>query len=575
MKKNISIILFFAVLASMALATAGCTKTQNKQKTVDVTFLAGKGNAKVQLLENGVITFVAGDRIHVYGAINGYLGYLDFQGSVSPLEPATFYGALKQWREGETLRFYYMGDHTPTEGQTLYISLADQTYEGEQSPQNDLDNIAQHFLVSSYEEENVPADKTLFVTNTDENPRALTCQMSVAAFNTSQFDDGSNVKFFPSDDNPMKNCIIISNKGELSYGQAGQNHNNNGHIIIGSGQALRYVSMLPKDDISGIIPLKLTFTSNVKMGALSMIYPIEISTLITDYKNTVIEASDAMTAYVDLAPAVKSNGSPALFTVNSSGKQVSFAKGNLVYDQGRFKMHSAQYGVLEKENLSAQTSLTDVRGIKDDFQYGCSGWDCGNLWYMPYSVNPTYTQNIGPTSNLTGAYSKADWGVYQFGMNATPTNWRTLTQDEWNYVFKTRPNAASKYGHGKVGDVRGMFLLPDEWMLPSGLSFTPGNSRWGNVFTMTEWEQMEAAGAVFLPAYTYMMSYTLTYQGIYWTSTFSPGNNNIYAKGMYFSENTVNYSQTICLNPYWQIKNISRGADGQGRVLVRLVCDAD
>ena len=68
------------------------------------------------------------------------------------------------------------------------------------------------------------------------------------------------------------------------------------------------------------------------------------------------------------------------------------------------------------------------------------------------------------------------------------------------YVFQGRSGASSKYGHGKVNGQNGMILLPDEWTLPSGLSFTPGNSSWANDYTTEQWEQMEQNGAVFLPA---------------------------------------------------------------------------
>ena len=43
-------------------------------------------------------------------------------------------------------------------------------------------------------------------------------------------------------------------------------------------------------------------------------------------------------------------------------------------------------------------------------------------------------------------------------------------------------------------------MLPDDWILPSELNFTPGNSAWGNTYTTDQWKLMEANGAVFLPA---------------------------------------------------------------------------
>ena len=103
--------------------------------------------------------------------------------------------------------------------------------------------------------------------------------------------------------------------------------------------------------------------------------------------------------------------------------------------------------------------------------------------------------------NLFDQTGQADWGynaIYNGGNIAR--QWRTLTRDEWVYVFQGRNNASVKYGHGKVNGVNGMILLPDEWTQPSGLSFHSGNSSWANVYTTEQWEQMEQNGAVFLPA---------------------------------------------------------------------------
>lgn len=67
-----------------------------------------------------------------------------------------------------------------------------------------------------------------------------------------------------------------------------------------------------------------------------------------------------------------------------------------------------------------------------------------------------------------------------------------------------------------------MVLLPDEWTLPEGLSFTSGNSGWANVYSPDQWGQMEANGAVFLPAAGYRDDGELTEVGnycAYWSSS--------------------------------------------------------
>ena len=58
--------------------------------------------------------------------------------------------------------------------------------------------------------------------------------------------------------------------------------------------------------------------------------------------------------------------------------------------------------------------------------------------------------------NLFAQTGQADWGYNAIanGGNLENLGWRTLTTDEWIYVFNTRDGAASKKGHGKVRRVR-------------------------------------------------------------------------------------------------------------------------
>lgn len=149
--------------------------------------------------------------------------------------------------------------------------------------------------------------------------------------------------------------------------------------------------------------------------------------------------------------------------------------------------------------------------------------------HQPWSTSTTdsdYYPGESHTNNLTGNYANADWGVYNAIYNGGNTSgqWRTLTVDEWVYVFHHRSNAFSKYGHGKVNGVCGMILLPDSWTLPSGLSFTAGNSSWANSYTKEQWAQMEANGAVFLPAAGYRCGasvYSVGSHGDYWSASCS------------------------------------------------------
>ena len=104
-----------------------------------------------------------------------------------------------------------------------------------------------------------------------------------------------------------------------------------------------------------------------------------------------------------------------------------------------------------------------------------------------------------------GESLRSEWGPGMTidgytGYQSEGTNWRTMTKDEWGYLFNGRTNHSQKYGLGIVNGVKGMIVLPDDWTLPEGLNFITGTSDWNNEYNIAQWEQMEWNGAVFLPA---------------------------------------------------------------------------
>lgn len=172
---------------------------------------------------------------------------------------------------------------------------------------------------------------------------------------------------------------------------------------------------------------------------------------------------------------------------------------------------------------ATQTEWSDL------FARSTSGYNHGARLYQPWNggwEESDYYAYGSSTYNLYDQTGQADWGYNAItnGGNQENIGWRTLTKDEWNYVFTGRADAALKYGHGRVNGVNGMVLLPDEWTLPEGLSFTPGNHGWGsaNDYSSDQWGQMEANGAVFLPAAGYRDDGELTEVGnycAYWSSS--------------------------------------------------------
>lgn len=178
---------------------------------------------------------------------------------------------------------------------------------------------------------------------------------------------------------------------------------------------------------------------------------------------------------------------PGLFSVSAT-QQVRFSQGILQYNPAsqifRFAKDQCDY-TLKGHSLELFSFDTMWR------EY--FGWGTGN--------NPNASK--AELDNLTGA-PFVDWGINAISNGGNQPNiWHTMSKEEWDYIVNLRPNAASKIAVAVVGSERGLVLLPDNWTLPTGCSFTPGFTTDGqdyslNTYSLSEWKRMEAAGAVFV-----------------------------------------------------------------------------
>lgn len=245
-----------------------------------------------------------------------------------------------------------------------------------------------------------------------------------------------------------------------------------------------------------------------------------------------------------------------LFSVSAS-KQVRFAQGNLQYQASTntWRFAEQQYGIVG--NLNAQISAT-CDGWIDLFCWATSGYhdanDTNNVNYYPYctangKVNTTCNwYGYGPSTNmkypdLTGNSANYDWGVYNAISNGGNKAglWRTLGQSEWEYLLFVRADAAKKYALGRIqleaeSYQNGVVLLPDSWELPEGCTFNPGadtvESYAMNTYSVSQWNAMSKAGAVFLPSAGFRMITMFVPGsdafGYYWTSTHKDSRNSVY-----------------------------------------------
>ncbi len=234
----------------------------------------------------------------------------------------------------------------------------------------------------------------------------------------------------------------------------------------------------------------------------------------------------------------------------SATKSVYFSQGNLQYNamqgthktldstaQGTWRFALKQWDVVGLDNNSI---LSTYNGWIDLFGWGTSGWNSGATEYQPWSTSTAsfdYYPGGSETNDLTGSYAKADWGVFNAISNGgdEPNKWRTLTTDEWRYLFREYDWTLGSLKVGKK--LHSCFLLlPDAFVLPDGMSmdilsksvktsedYVNGQAIPStNTYTEDQLRKLEMLGVVVLPCagYRRKTGVRLTeYSCFYWSVT--------------------------------------------------------
>lgn len=156
------------------------------------------------------------------------------------------------------------------------------------------------------------------------------------------------------------------------------------------------------------------------------------------------------------------------------------------------------------------------------------------------------------TTNLYNNTGQADWGynVISNGGNIENSGWRTLTKDEWEYLFNNSARGSYRYLKARItvgsNNYNGVILFPDNYDGSIGsfiTSYNQNDTGWASV-SEEYWTAMESVGAVFLPAAgirpgTNVSSVGST--GAYWSSTYY-SNFNAYYVSFYSTDfNSQNY----------------------------------
>ena len=221
-------------------------------------------------------------------------------------------------------------------------------------------------------------------------------------------------------------------------------------------------------------------------------------------------------------PDSKTGALSGKFSV-SADKKVQFSKGNLQYQASTktWRFADNQYAIIGNNN-QFEGNIKD--GWIDVFGFGTGD-------------DPLRTSNKYKDYALF-----IDWGCNAISNGGNKANmWRTLEASEWQYLIQLRPNAFDLLGFGSINGINGIFLLPDDWIIPHGVIFQPvsrsnmepsgsgisnrdgyGDNFRQNTFSIKEWLVLESSGAVFLPAAgckIYESMSSVGQEGYYWSST--------------------------------------------------------
>ena len=412
-----------------------------------------------------------------------------------------FSGTISDPTVGEPLDFYFLGNVTPAETLTAGTT---QTCS----------------VVISDQTERLPV---IEYAPSNENYTA-----GASTFTAHLLNKCALVKFNVTTSSSAATCITgFNNKVtvDFSTNTLTPSKEGTGIIKLAAGNGEKWAILLPQNAIEVGSAYSADGVYNGTCAAIPAI---------TD--NGYLTAGIAVTVTTEVNPGEVPTGAICgKFTINENGDQVYFSQGDL-------------------------------------FGWGTSGWNNGNMYYQPYDTESFWDGGIGngygPTDgtnynfDLTGDYANADWGVYNAISNGgnTPNQWRTLTNNEWSYVAKSRSTPSGiRFAKGIVNGVNGLILLPDDWSASVyALNYTNrGDAPYTtNEITAENWVTMESAGAVFLPAAGYRDGTSLYLAGscgYYWSSSLNGG----YA--WFFESEEINMS------------NIGRSAG----CLVRLVRDVN
>lgn len=455
--KKISIIL---VALSFLMTLTQCKKKDLHivNDAVYITLDVNNGSRIDVNTTTGAVRFGKYDVI--YAVSDGkFVGTLEHNGE-------RFSGSIEGAVEGEPLFFYFFGNKRPDylkvgESTSCSVVIDDQT-----------DKLPVISCGLSNEE---------FSSETNIYSVFLRNRCALVKFNVSTISEDEAT------------CISgLNNKVEIDFSTCTFKYSQakNGVIKLKPGSGERWAILLPNDEA-------------IDEGAIGTVFSADYRYFGSRPAMDAIYNNDYIAYGYDISIETAAEGD-GKFSMNGS-KRVIFAKGNVQYiaakgtEKACWKFADNQYDMLP--NTAEQTG-DGVNINRDRF-----GWGTGD------NPNNVSTRNAD-------YFDYVDWG--KNFPNDEGFDWHAPKCIEWEYVMFTR-NASklngvynARYARARIdtpeGDrINGLILFPDVYNHPgdvelpkkASINYTTDNNGGAytdNIYSVEDWEKMELAGAVFLPA---------------------------------------------------------------------------
>lgn len=230
----------------------------------------------------------------------------------------------------------------------------------------------------------------------------------------------------------------------------------------------------------------------------------------------------------------------------SKNKKVRFSRGNLQFNacegthatadghvvKGTWRFAEQQFDFVGIGNMHIDR---DYNGWIDLFGWGTSGWlsvtikDILAPWETAQDDWHYYAGNL-VKNDLVSNCVGGDWGYYNSISNGgnKPCLWRTLTCDEWVYLFRNH-----RWTMAYVNGVRCVLLMPEKFKCPSDITLVDivwdgivanldKNDYGRNVYTIDQFNILQSLGVVALPLAGQRNGRLLVRvgeSGFYWSAT--------------------------------------------------------